>query len=337
MATPQISYPSLKTSDFRLIASGFNYPEGPIYRPDGTLLLVEIGAGTLTRVQPDGSKSTVANLPGGPNGAAIGPDGAVYICNDGGFFIATIGNVQVCLGQPPNYKGGSIQRVAANGAVSTLYTQFPAQDPLGNLQTLPLRSPDDLVFDSSGSFWFTDWGKDRWRDRDITGVYYAKPDGSSIQEMIFPLKSPNGIGLSPDETRLYVAESFTRRILYWELSGPGQIRPNPKTIDGSYLLTAHIPFQACLDSLALDEAGNIYVASFLPHGADPNSRGGITVISPQGEILEWIEIGIGQPEPLPSNLCFGGTDRRTLFVTLGGTGCLVACQVRIPGKKLAFQ
>jgi len=324
-------------SDFRLIATGLQYPESPVYRPDGSILVVEIGAGRLTRVNPDGTATTVANIGGGPNGAAIGPDGAVYICNDGGFFIAKIGNLQVALGQPPDYKTGSIQRVAPDGTATALYTQFTAKDPTGALQTLQLRSPDDLVFDSSGSFWFTDWGKDRWRDRDITGVYYAKPDGSSIAEVIFPLKSPNGIALSPDEKRLYVAESFTRRILYWELDGPGKLKPNPKTLDGSYLLTAKIPFQACLDSMAMDEQGNLYVASFLPHGADPGSRGGITVVSPEGEILEWIEIDIGDPDPLPSNICFGGVDRRTAYVTLGGTGRLIACEMRIPGKAPAYE
>jgi gluconolactonase len=339
---------SFKTSDFTIVADGLNYPEGPVWDPKtGTVFVVEIGAGKLTRIYPDGSKpkETVADLGGGPNGAAYGPDGALYICNDGGFFIAQIPRVlqdgrkdqiSVAVGQPPGYKTGSIQRVASDGAVSTLFTQFQAKDPLGNLQTLPLRSPDDLVFDTAGGFWFTDWGKDRWRDRDITGVYYAQPDGSSIKEMIFPLKSPNGIGLSPDDKRLYVAESFTRKILYWELDSPGVITPNPKTLDGSYLLTAHLPFQACLDSMALDDDGNVYAACFLPRGADTLSRGGIAVVSPRGEVLEWIEIDTGDPDPLPSNLCFGGLDRRTAYVTLDGTGKLMACQMRVPGKKLAW-
>lgn len=339
---------NFRTSDFRVVADGLNYPEGPVYcQKTGTVLVVEIGAGTLTRIYPDGSKpkETVASLGGGPNGAAYGPDGALYICNDGGFFIAKVPRklpggrtdvIEVALFQPPNYTIGSIQRVAPDGSVSTLYTHFQALDPSKNLQTLPLRSPDDLVFDTSGGFWFTDWGKDRWRDRDITGVYYALPDGSSIQEKIFPLKSPNGIGLSPDDKRLYVAESFTRRILYWELDSPGVIKPNPRTGDGSYLLTAHLPFQACPDSMAIDEAGNIYAACFLPQGQDPLSRGGIAVVSPGGEVLEWIEIDSGDPDPLPSNLCFGGPDRKTAYITLDGTGKLIACEMRVAGKRLAW-
>jgi gluconolactonase len=338
MANPAQSHPSFRTSELREVASGLNYPEGPLYRPDGTVLVAEVGGGTVSRVHPDGSKELYATLGGGPNGLAAGPDGAIYVCNSGGFFIAHIGGIQVALSQPPNYTGGSIQRIAPGGAVTTLYTHFDAKNPLdGSTVSLPLRSPDDLVFDSHGGFYFTDWGKDRWRDRDITGVYYAQPDGSSIQEILFPLKSPNGIALSPDETRLYVAESWSRQILFWELDGPGKIRPNPPLLDNSHLLTAHPPFQTGLDSINVDEDGNVYAAGLLPNGADPTARGGIVVISPGGEVLEWISIDIGPADPLPSNISFGGPDRRTAYITLGGTGRLISCQMRIPGKKPAFE
>jgi SMP-30/Gluconolactonase/LRE-like region len=69
----------------REIASGLSFPEGPVALADGSILLVEIAAGRLTRIAPDGSKSTIAEMGGGPNGAAIGPDGKVYVCNNGGF------------------------------------------------------------------------------------------------------------------------------------------------------------------------------------------------------------------------------------------------------------
>jgi gluconolactonase len=344
MSTPALLRQSgLRTSPFRVIATGLNYPEGPVCQPDGTVLVVEIGAGKLTRVHPDGTKETVAVPGGGPNGAAIGPDGAVYICNDGGFSFAQIKNtaaqtISIAIGQPPNYQGGSIQRVGLpDGKITTLYTHFNAKDPAGNSVSLPLRSPDDLVFDKSGGFWFTDWGKDRWRDRDITGVYYAQPDGSSIREVLFPLKSPNGIALSPDEKRLYVAESFTRRIRYWELDGAGSVdfRKSP-CLDGSFLLTAKLPYEACPDSMGMDDQGNLYIACFLPHGANPNTNGGIAVVSPDGGILDWMEIDVEGGDPLPSNICFGGADLRTAFITLDGTGRLIACEMKIPGKRPAF-
>jgi gluconolactonase len=335
MATSTLAFRSIKTSPFREVASGLGYPEGPVCCPDGSVLVVEISAGCLSRIAPDGTRSVVAQLGGGPNGAAVGPDGAVYVCNNGGFEIVRIGAIQVALNQPADYSGGRIERVAQDGTHTTLYTNFPVPLPEGATANL-LRSPDDLVFDSAGNFWFTDWGKTRERNRDVTGIYYAKPDGSSITEMVFPLQSPNGIGLSPNEDRLYVVESFTRRILYWELSAPGTFKKNPKTLDGSYLLTAKIPFEACLDSMAVDEQGNVYVASFLPHGADPDTRGGITVVSPDGKILEWIEVDIDTPDPFPSNVCFGGPNRTTMYATLSGTGRLIACDVRIPGARLAF-
>ena len=66
------------------ITSGLQFPEGPIAMNDGSVLVVEIKRGTLTRVTPDGTKEVVAETGGGPNGAAIGPDGMVYICNNGG-------------------------------------------------------------------------------------------------------------------------------------------------------------------------------------------------------------------------------------------------------------
>src|SRR5665213_917983 len=347
MGTPrQVFQQGLRTSPFRVVGTGLNYPEGPVYEPDGTVLVVEVGGGRLTRVHPDGTKQTVAELGGGPNGAAIGPDGAVYVCNDGGFYIAQVPQtasqtISIAVCQPPNDQGGSIQRVGQDGKATTLYTHFQATDPAGNSTTLPLRSPDDLVFDSSGGFWFTDWGKDRWRDRDITGVYYAQPDGSSIREVLFPLKSPNGIALSPDETRLYVAESFTRRILYWELDGPGSVDGGRShSLDKSFLLTARLPFQGCPDSMAMDEEGNLYVACFMPHGVNPNTRGGIAVVATegksQGDVIDWIEIDVEGDDPLPSNICFGGADMRTAYITIDGTGRLIACEMKIPGKRSAF-
>jgi len=324
---------SFRQSEFRVVAAGLEYPEGPVYQSDGSVVLVEIHKGTLTRVGPDGAKQTIANLGGGPNGAAVGPDGALYVCNDGGLAwmeipaTKTTLPVLVPLGQPPNYTGGLIQRVTGN-TFTTLYSQCN-----GNR----LCSPDDLVFDATGNFWFTDWGKQRATDRDITGVYYAQPDGTKIVQAIPQRSAPNGIALSPDDSRLYVAETYARWILYWELAAPGVIKPNPNTLDGSYLLTADIPGQGTLDSMAVDEEGNVYAATMLPRGPNSAIPGGITVISPKGKILDFIELMVeGKPEPLPSNLCFGGPDRRTAFITLAGTGRLVACEMKLPGKPLHF-
>src|SRR5712671_7876425 len=71
--------------DVRVLATGLEFPEGPVVLPDGSVVLVEIRGQRLTRVWPDGAKEVVAEIPGGPNGAAIGPDGKCYISNNGGF------------------------------------------------------------------------------------------------------------------------------------------------------------------------------------------------------------------------------------------------------------
>ena len=88
--------------------------------------------------------------------------------------------------------------------------------------------------------------------------------------------------------------------------------------------------------MKVDAEGNVWVATMLPNGPDPSSNGGLTIVSPQGEILQFLEIAVGSPMPLPSNLCFGGEDRRTLYVTGGGSGLLVKARVSVPGLPPAF-
>ena len=73
------------TSNLTEIASGLAFPEGPVMLPDGAMLVVEIAKGCVTRIDPGGRKTIVAKPGGGPNGAAFGPDGHLYICNSGGF------------------------------------------------------------------------------------------------------------------------------------------------------------------------------------------------------------------------------------------------------------
>src|SRR3954471_16901553 len=99
-------------SNIRVLATDLEFPEGPVVLPDGSVVLVEIRGRRLTRVWPDGRKEVVAKVPGGPNGAAMGPDGKCYICNNGGFsWIASRGTLMPSAPAPHEYIGGSIQRI----------------------------------------------------------------------------------------------------------------------------------------------------------------------------------------------------------------------------------
>ena len=135
---------------FTEVASGLRFPEGPIAMPDGTVLVVEIARGTLSRVHANGRVEVVATVGGGPNGAAIGPDGHCYVCNNGGFAWHERDGRLFPGEQPPDYSGGRIERVnLGTGAVEVLYRACGPN---------PLRGPNDIVFDAFGGFYFTDHG-----------------------------------------------------------------------------------------------------------------------------------------------------------------------------------
>lgn len=299
----------------REIATGLQFPEGPIAMPDGSVILVEIARGTLTRVDAAGHASVIAELGGGPNGAALGPDGMIYVCNNGGFRWHEMDGLLFPGRQADDYSGGRIERVdPATGAFEVLYREVN-----GN----PLKGPNDLVFDRHGGFWFTDHGKIRKRDKDHGGVYYASTDGNDIREVIFPLDAPNGVGLSPEEDRLYVAETVARRVWAYDIVGPGEIR-RVRRFGGPGELVAGLPDNQMLDSLAIDGAGNICVATLM--------RGGITSISPDGQRREFTEMG----DPMTTNICFGGEGLKTAFITLSASGRLVAMDWPVAGLPLNF-
>ncbi len=302
------------TPDLTELATGLRFPEGPIAMPDGSVLLVEIARGTLTRVGADGSVDVVAECGGGPNGAAMGPDGKVYIANNGGFEWHEASGLLLPGNQPEEYAGGKIQRVdIETGEVEDLYTEVGGHG---------LRGPNDLVFDSTGGFWFTDHGKNRPRERDRGGLYYAKADGSEVREVVYPLLAPNGVGLSPDGSRLYVAETYEGRLYQWALSGPGEIADYFGPEHRGEVL-ADPEGGPLFDSLAVDGEGNVCVATI--------RNGGITIVSPEGAHHH-----IGFPDPLTTNICFGGDDLRTAYITLSGTGRLVSCAWETAGLALEF-
>ncbi|HYB40818.1 MAG TPA: SMP-30/gluconolactonase/LRE family protein, partial [Candidatus Methylomirabilis sp.] len=241
---------------FQQIASGLRFPEGPVAMPDGSIILVEIERRTLSRVSPEGKVEVIAGLGGGPNGAAAGPGGKIYVTNNGGLKFLERPSRLFPVAQADDYAGGSIQVVdPRSGKFETLYDGCDGRR---------LRGPNDLVFDAAGGFWFTDLGKTRDRDADRGAVYYAKADGSMIREAIFPLERPNGIGLSPDERTLYVVETPTARCWAFALSAPGEIR----SADGPYRgekgrCILGLGGYQMFDSLAVDGEGHVCVATLI--------------------------------------------------------------------------
>ena len=301
-------------AEVRIIAEGLRFPEGPVAMPDGSVILGEIAGGSVTRVTPEGAVSQLAAAGGGPNGLALGPDGALYCCNNGGNRYAP--GSFLSIGPSDDYRGGSIQRIdPKTGQMRTLYTQCGPHK---------LSAPNDIVFDTEGGFYFTDLGKRYARTRDHGGLYYALPDGSHIAEIAHPIVSPNGVGLSPDGKTLYVADTEAARLWAFDIEGPGVLRKQPFPSPHGGRLVAGLPGFARFDSLAVEAGGNICVATLM--------AGCITVIAPDGRIVRQVAM----PDVYPTNICFGGADLRTAYVTLSATGKLGALEWPEPGLKLNF-
>ena len=137
--------------------------------------------------------------------------------------------------------------------------------------------------------------------------------------MSFGLETPNGVGLSPDDSTLYVAMTTTGRVYRWKLAGPGRF-DSPYPNDRGTLLMAD-PGENAFDSLAVDGEGHVCVATI--------RDGGITDVAPDGT---WTHVPTG--DRLTTNICFGGPDLRTAFITCSASGTLVKTTWPRPGLRL---
>lgn len=298
------------TSPMKVIATGLRFPEGPIAMADGSVIVVEMERGTLSRVMPDGTVTVIAKPGGGPNGAAMGPDGAIYLCNNGGLKWKENNGLLIPGESSEDYNGGRIERVDLNtGKVEIIYSECNGRK---------LSAPNDIVFDAEGGMWFTDQGKYYETYKDHGAIYYAKVDGSFISRQAEKLETPNGIRLSRDGKNVYYSETTTGRIWAYTITKPGVLDPSSKR------LVIGLPGFQLFDSFALDNNGNICAATLI--------NGGITIVSPDGSQIQHLPID----DMLTTSICFGGKDRKTAFITLGGTGRLVAIDWNTPGQPLNF-
>jgi gluconolactonase len=281
-----------------VIATGLEFPEGPVWDRDGSLYVVEIRGGRIRKIAPDGTMSVFARPGGGPNGAAFGPDGALYVTNNGGFNWHN----GLPIGPALDYETGRIERLDKSGNVQRLYT---------SCEGIQLSAPNDLVFDAEGNFYFTDPIHRNPNLRETPGsptkrqgnVYYASPDGKYIRRVATNLQHPNGIGLTPDGKTLIVAQTFAGDLLAFPIRAPGEL--------GESKQFGTLPAGYYPDSLCLDEEGYVLVAGVLGSGT--------VVFDPHGKQ----DTIIPSEDRAVTNVAFGGANYSTLYITESGLGRVV--------------
>lgn len=291
----------------RVFGEGLRFPEGPVADKDGSVIVPEIEGAALVRIRPGGELETIAEVGGGANGVAFGPDGALYVTNDGGYLFTDLDGARVPYGRPEDYSGGSIQRVdPATGTVSTVFTESGGHR---------LDGLNDIVFDGSGGCYVA--------DTTVGIIHYAEPLTGRIGVAASELAGPNGVGLSPDGTRLYVSETFSGRVRSWEVTGPGELAELPDL----YTHPAPRDRRDFWDGLAVDGAGNVCVADLVISG--------ITVIGADGVVRDQVSVPVH--DPCVTNICFGGPRGDTAHISSGGRGIVYEVPWPWPGLKGHFQ
>ncbi|HQX80824.1 MAG TPA: SMP-30/gluconolactonase/LRE family protein [Vicinamibacterales bacterium] len=278
------------------IAEGFGYTEGPVWMPEGHLLFGDLPHNVIRRWTPPG-RVEVIRLRSGYADADIPPGRAM---GSNGMTRDAEGRLTIC--EPGNRR---VTRLEPDGRLTILADRFEGKR---------LNSPNDLVYRSDGSLYFTDpphgllhEDRDQLKELPFNGVYrYA--DGR-LQVLSTDLRRPNGIAFSPGEEYLYVSNSDPRRKIWMRYD----VRPDGSITNGRVFLDLNARYGQPPDGLKVDQEGHVYCTC----------PGGLCVVSPQGVVLGFI-----RTKYEPSN-CAWGDDGRTLYMT--AVRCLYRIRLQIPG------
>lgn len=263
-----------------------DYSEGVVLDHDGNLYFSH--EKIITRTRPDGSNPATWAETGAPNGHKILADGTHLVCDAGRHAVLKLDADGKILGNASDRSDGQ-----------------------------PLRGPNDLTLDTPHrGFYFTDPGGSD-RDKPIGTVHYVDAQGIT-HTVATGLAFPNGIALRPDGKELLVAESQRNRILAYPVEAPGKLGPMRVLADlpdhPGGMVEDNQP-----DGIALDAAGNLYVAHY--------GMRSVQVVSPQGEVIRTYPGG----NRTTSNVAFAGPELRQLFVTGGDPGALFRLDLDQPG------
>jgi gluconolactonase len=294
-----------------IVAEGLKFPEGPVYTRDGAIIFVEVDGQTIKKLPPGKNQKVevLAELAGGPNGLSVGPDGLLYIANDGGRFGFTMRDGEnLPSGVGKNYQPGKIHRMD----LKTRKMEVVFDKTEGKA----MIAPDDLIFDHQGNLWITELGMP---GENGGGAVLFVAKGATEAKVARRMLGPNGIGLSPDGKMLHI--SSTANLYSFDITGPGKLETLTYPNNG---LHSPLVLGSGADSLKVMANGDVAVCSL-------SRPGGIGVHDKASKITFH-----GFPDRMTCNLVFGGKDMRDCWVMLAGKGQIVKLRWPNPGLRAAF-
>ena len=246
------------------ISTGYTFTEGPVWAADGTLLFSDIDENKIWKL---GADPEVFRTPSGnSNGLTLDHSGRLIACE---------------------HSNRRVTRTEKDGTITVLADSY---------QGKKLNSPNDVVVKSDGSIYFTDppYGiKPEDRELDFCGVYRLTADGK-LELLNKDFDRPNGLCFSPDEKKLYIADSSTRQhIRVFDVLDDGTLR-------GGEVFAVTNADKGAPDGIKVDVKGNLYAAG----------PGGVWVFDASGKHIDTIKT----PET-PANIAWGGADGKTLYIT----------------------